>query len=395
MIFGGKLISGLEEGDIRNLLDKGVGESRVLDYKRDMYSSSDSDKRDLACDITALSNSNGGFLIIGVECDEEANKPVNIAGIDMGNAESRIESVCLDRIDEPLSNGRDYRSKLVPLSNSNRIVLVLQVFESLRAPHMVLFQKQRYFYVRHGRQNRPADINDLRGIFEKVNGYMTKAETFIAQREAHHRNPNGDGLGWITFSVVPLAMRKTLVRVGGDTLSWFRRTNLHQRARHGGFPVAGNLRPSKNGFSYIEKAALGKVKTRVDVFRNGTVELAFEVSPNIRGDRVVPNLWLAWTLLDSIYFSGQLYQFSQYYGDVRILFHFADPQGYMLTRKPTWQEYSEPFEENDLEAGGDFTSSQLLEEPERLLKDVMDQLSNAFGYLDSDCLDEQGHVLQG
>jgi len=395
MIFGGKSIHELEEADILALREKEIGESRVLDYKREMYTSGDADKRDLACDISAFANSSGGFLIVGVECDEEANKPTEITGIDKSNAESRIESVCLDRIDEPLSHGRDYRLQPVSLSSSDRVVLVIQVFESLRAPHMVSFQKQRYFYIRHGRQSRPADINDLRAIFEKVEGYMNKAEAFINERKAHQNNPNGDGLGWITFSVVPLAMRKTLVRVGGDTLSWFRRTNLHQRARHGGCPVAGNLRPSKNGFSYIEKAALGKVKTRVDVFRNGTVELAFEVSPNSRGDRVVPTLWLAWTLLDAIYFAGQLYQFSQYYGDVRILFNFADPQGYMLTRTHTWQEYSEPFEENNLEAGGDFTSSQLLEQPEeRVLKDIMDQLSNAFRYLDSDCFDEQGHVLQ-
>ena len=392
MIFGGKSIQDLEESDIQSLKEREVGESRILDYKGEMYSNSDGDKRDLACDITALANSSGGFLIVGVECDEEANRPTEIIGIDQTNAESRVESVCLDRVDEPLSNGRDYRLRVVPESNSSRVVLIIQVFESLRAPHMVSFQKQRYFYVRHGKQNRPADINDIRAIFEKVHGYMSRAESFIVERRPHHRNPNGDGFGWITFSIVPLAMAKTLVKVDQETHSWFGRTSLHPRAGFGGFPSAGNLRPSKIGFSYIEKASASKIRSRVDVFRNGSVELGIEVKTEREDGRIIPTLWFAWTLLAGLHFAGQLYQFFQYYGDVRTLLRFSDAQGYRLVRRE--YRYSQPFEESDLEAAVDSNLSQLLEHPERVLKAVMDQLSNAFEYLESDCFDEQGHVLQ-
>ncbi len=392
MIFGGKSIQDLQESDIQSLKEREVGESRILDYKGEMYSNSDGDKRDLACDITAFANSSGGFLIVGVECDEEANRPTEIIGIDQTNAESRVESVCLDRVDEPLSNGRDYRLRVVPQSNSSRVVLIVQVFESLRAPHMVSFQKQRYFYVRHGKQNRPADISDIRAIFEKVHGYMSRAESFIVERRSHHGNPNGDGFGWITFSIVPLAMEKTLVKVDQETYSWFGRTSLHPRAGFGGFPSAGNLRPSPIGFSYIEKASASKIRSRVDVFRNGSVELGIEVKSHGEDGRIIPTLWLAWTLLAGLHFAGQLYQFFQYYGDVRTLLRFSDAQGYRLVRRE--YRHSQPFEESDLEAAVDSNLTQLLEHPERVLKAVMDQLSNAFGYLGSDCFDEQGHVLE-
>jgi hypothetical protein len=93
-----------------------------------------------------------------------------------------------------------------------------------------------------------------------------------------------------------------------------------------------------------------------------------------------------------LHFAGQLYQFFQYYGDVRTLLRFSDAQGYRLVRRE--YRYSQPFEESDLEAAVDSNLSQLLEHPERVLKAVMDQLSNAFVYLESDCFDEQGHVLQ-
>jgi len=55
---------------------------------------------------------------------------------------------------------------------------------------------------------------------------------------------------------------------------------------------------------------------------------------------------------------------------------------------------TQPFDENDIAAEVDCNSNHLVEQPERILKDVMDQLSNAFGYLESDCFDEEGHVSQ-
>lgn len=400
MIFGGKSIHELEEADIRALKEKEVGESRILDYKREMYSNSDADKRDLACDVSAFANSSGGFLIVGVECDEESNKPTEIIGIDKANTESRIESVCLDRVDEPLSHGRDYRLKAVSLQSSDKVVLVVQILESLRAPHMVSFQKQRYFYVRHGRQNRPADINDLRAIFDKVQGYMNKAESFVATRKAKHGNPNKNGFGWITLSAVPLVMRGDLVRVDADTSNWFR---LATRPRTGrsDFPGSGNLRPSINGFSYIDLAGADRVRSRLDVFRNGSVELGLDLTPlgvdlnQHRADeqRIIPSLWIALTFLDALYFVGQLYQFCEYYGEVRVVLHLTDARVYKLTDRVGWPGHSRLCGENEFEGGTDATTLELVEKPEKVLKAIMDRLSNAFGYMGSDCFDEQGQIL--
>jgi hypothetical protein len=380
VIFAGKPIQELAEADIRTLIEREVGESRILDYKREMYSNSDADKRDLACDISAFANSNGGFLIVGIECDEENNKPVEVVGVDNNGLEARIESVCLDRIDEPLSNGRDYRLEIIPLANTDHVVLVIQIFESLRAPHMVSFQKQRYFYVRHGRQSRPADINDLRALFEKVQGYMSKAEIFIAERKARPTNPNGDGFGWATLSVVPLMMRQDVVKVDRDTTyAWFNRAVRHPRAAHSVFPNPINLQPSRHGFSYEDRRnAAGRVSHRLVVFRNGSVELGMDLlNPNHPNWCVIPTSWLEPTFLDALYFAGQLYQFCDYYGEVRVLMRFIDAQGSTLPMP------SQPFGESELEDGVDTTSIQLFDQPEIDLKRIMKRLFNAFGLYQS------------
>lgn len=394
MIFAGKSIQELADDDIRALIEREVGESRILDYKREMYSNSDADKRDLACDISAFANANGGFLIIGIECDEESNKPVkDRIGIDSNGLEARIESVCLDRIDEPLSNGRDYRIKIVPLANTDRVVLVIQIYESLRAPHMVSFQRQRYFYVRHGRQNRPADINDLRAIFEKVQGYMNKAEIFITERKTRLTNPNGAGFGWATLSVVPLMMRRDLVKVDEDTYAWFTRVAVYQGVRYSGFPAPGNLTPSIHGFSYDDRSGTSRVSKQLNVFRNGSVELGVDLTPQDPNRRIVPTRWLAWTLLEALYFSGQLYRFCEYNGEVRALLRIVQAQGYRIQGRDFHFEHCKPFEGSELEDGTDTTSAQLLEQPEVALKGIMDRLFNAFGLYRSDCFDDQGQVL--
>lgn len=380
MIFAGKSIHELAEDDIHALIEREVGESRILDYKREMYSNSDADKRDLACDISAFANSNGGFLIVGIECDEERNKPVEVIGVDNNGLEARIESVCLDRIDEPLSNGRDYRIKIIPLANTDHVVPVIQIYESLRAPHMVSFQKQRYFYVRHGRQNRPADINDLRAIFEKVQGYMNKAEIFIAARKARSTNPNGDGFGWATLSVVPLMMRQDVVKVDRDTTyAWFTRAVRHPRAAHSVFPEPINLQPSRHGFSYEDRrSVVDRVSRRLVVFRNGSVELGVDLLNTLHPNwRLIDTRWFGPTFWDVLHFAGQLYQFCEYYGEVRVLMRFIDAQGSTLPMP------SQPFGENELEDGIDTTSVQLLDQPEIDLKRITDRLFNAFGLYQS------------
>lgn len=52
--------------DLLALVDSGVTESRILEYKAAMYGRDDQGRREALKDITAFANTDGGHLIIGI-----------------------------------------------------------------------------------------------------------------------------------------------------------------------------------------------------------------------------------------------------------------------------------------------------------------------------------------
>jgi predicted HTH transcriptional regulator len=71
----GKSVSSLVYEDVRSLTESTEVESVMLDYKK-TPAGTDREKGELAKDISAFANSQGGFLVIGVE--EKDEKPVDL-----------------------------------------------------------------------------------------------------------------------------------------------------------------------------------------------------------------------------------------------------------------------------------------------------------------------------
>jgi hypothetical protein len=69
-IFGADL-SELAETHLKGLVDGEVREDDDLDFKRDRYGGSDSQKREFAADIAAMANHRGGAIVIGVQDDRD------------------------------------------------------------------------------------------------------------------------------------------------------------------------------------------------------------------------------------------------------------------------------------------------------------------------------------
>lgn len=57
----------ITEKDLDELIDVGVPEGLIIEYKRDIYGKSDADKKEALKDISSFANSFGGHLIIGIE----------------------------------------------------------------------------------------------------------------------------------------------------------------------------------------------------------------------------------------------------------------------------------------------------------------------------------------
>jgi predicted HTH transcriptional regulator len=127
-----KPLASVTELDLKSLVTNAVEESDSLDYKLEMHASSDQDKKEMLHDVSAMANSRGGYILIGIREENEA--AVEIIGIEQAElAAERILSSSLSGIHERI-NGLD--AQPIPLA-SGRHILAIFVPPSTRMPHMV------------------------------------------------------------------------------------------------------------------------------------------------------------------------------------------------------------------------------------------------------------------
>jgi hypothetical protein len=69
------------EQHLRSLVTGAVREDADLDFKQESYGNSDSHRRDLAGDLTAMANSRGGIIIIGIR--DEADVAVELSPVEL------------------------------------------------------------------------------------------------------------------------------------------------------------------------------------------------------------------------------------------------------------------------------------------------------------------------
>ena len=172
-----KPLSDLNESDLMTLVQQSVEERETLDYKLEMYGTSDPEKREMLRDVSAMANARGGHLLIGVR--EENNIAVELVGIEEPQvAAERLMSSCLSGIHERM-HGLDVRS--IPL-RGGRSILAVFVPASTRKPHMVTFQQEDRFWIRHGQQKMRMSVDELREACSSVQNLTQSTLRFIEGR---------------------------------------------------------------------------------------------------------------------------------------------------------------------------------------------------------------------
>lgn len=178
----GKSFDAISEADLKDIVEiRRVREHVSLDYKRDPYPHGHNGAVDMLVDITAMANSRGGYIVIGVEEDdnEPDGTPKRLVGIENADIEANwIQSVCLSAIDERIS---DLRVREIPLANELQCIII-QIPNSLRKPHMVVHEKHRSFNMRHGRNNSRIGMQEVRSLILSMNSYQAPLKEFINSR---------------------------------------------------------------------------------------------------------------------------------------------------------------------------------------------------------------------
>ena len=141
----------------------GVAERRTLEYKRELPSPIDKDrKREFLADVTSFANSQGGDLIYGI--DAPKGVPTAIVGIaaDDWDAELlRWEAIIQDGV-EPRLPG--IRLQWIPVLEDRRVMLI-RIPPSPVGPHRITFSNWSRFYGRRSNAKYEMDAQELREAF--------------------------------------------------------------------------------------------------------------------------------------------------------------------------------------------------------------------------------------
>jgi predicted HTH transcriptional regulator len=149
MPFADKPPTQLTESDLAGLI--GIEpEGKSVDYKRDSVGSTDADKKEFLYDASSFANSQGGYLVFGM--DEAQGLPSQIVGISNPDPDKeilRLEQLLRAGVRPAISGVSTAAVRLA----SGGSAIVMRIPKSWNPPHQVTYQNVFRFYARDSNGN--------------------------------------------------------------------------------------------------------------------------------------------------------------------------------------------------------------------------------------------------
>jgi hypothetical protein len=180
MPFADRSPTQLTEADLVALI--GVEpEGKSLDYKRDSVGSTDADKKEFLYDATSFANSQGGYLVFGM--DEANGLPSQIVGISNTDPDKeilRLEQMLRAGVRPAISGVSTAAVRLA----SGGAAIIMRIPKSWNPPHQVTYQNVFRFYARDSNGKYMLDVDELRAVFSLSATVADKIRNFRIERSA-------------------------------------------------------------------------------------------------------------------------------------------------------------------------------------------------------------------
>lgn len=179
-------IGEIRELHLQRLIDDAVAESRELEFKRDRVGDDRDAKREFLKDVTAVANTFGGHLIIGIdERDGIADRLAGITGYKSDSEKLRLLQLLPDSV-EPSLVGVQIQE--VPI-DAGGFALVFRIPRSWNPPHRVNMGCKAFF-LRNSAGVSEMDVHQLRAVFLGAAETEQRARSFRNERLQEIRIPN-------------------------------------------------------------------------------------------------------------------------------------------------------------------------------------------------------------
>jgi hypothetical protein len=257
------------EKELLRLVSDGVAESKTLEYKEALVLVTDEQKREFLSDVTALGNTDGGDLLLGMKADKGvAIDLIGLKGFVPDDSIAKIENLLRDAV-QPRLMGVQIRP--IPLQNGNTALLV-RVPRSFASPHMVRHQGVTRFCGRNSNGKYDLDIHELRSAFLANETQSERLKSYRLDRV--NRLAGGDapaamlGNSYIVLHVLPVIGLRAETKLSTQDFQRVRNSQdlqpIYSRGWGGSFTFEGLLVKSSAGE--------GRFHSYVQVTRNGFLE---------------------------------------------------------------------------------------------------------------------------
>ncbi|MGR3303436.1 MAG: AlbA family DNA-binding domain-containing protein [Candidatus Scalindua sp.] len=373
--------------DINTLVQDGVTESRTLDYKLKLHLATDGGNKEFLKDVSAFSNTMGGYLVYGIKEDEGV--PKSIQGVEVRDFDKfklHCENLLRSGVD-PVIRGVDFRA--IDLAGNKKIVII-EIPKSISSPHVVKIKKHFKFYGRNSGGVHQLEVDDLRKTFLASETLATKIRGF--------RN---DRLSKIVTGETPLLMCSGakivlhIIPVSSFELGkWY---DVGDNNTQDFPPITArgwNHRMNFDGLiTYLDTRDKGITYSYAQVFRNGIIEAidGYMLQDRNDGKKTIPSAAYEIRLIEGLkkYLSSIEKLGIEF--PVWICLSLLGVEGYTMALGPSyWLDDNYPIDRNELILPEIQVENN--ETPvEYILKPAFDLVWNACGFKNSYNYDEDGN----
>lgn len=176
------------EEELELFVTEKIPENRKLEYKKKLPSSGKN--KDLAKDLSAMANAEGGLLIYGIAEDDQGRAD-DLIPFELEDSPERINLVAQNNIDGPVS----LEEVKEIYSNDGEGYLVVKVPKSERTPHVI----NGAVWGRDTKGNKPLTRRDIGELFVESEGFVEEFNLTTTEpgriRPSIHKEPRPDSTG--------------------------------------------------------------------------------------------------------------------------------------------------------------------------------------------------------
>ena len=380
------------EADLTRLVNDGIVESKAIEYKEALVFVTDDQKRELLSDITALANTDGGDLVLGMRADKGvAIELVGLRSLVPDEAIGKIENLLRDFV-QPRLSGVQIRA--LHLASGNHALLV-RAPRSFSSPHMVRHQGVTRFCGRNSNGKYDLDVHELRSAFLASETMADRLKNFRIDRI----NKLASGTTPVTLTsqhllvlhIMPVVSARPDVKVSAAELRKLSGESLPRPIGSRGWGSTFNLDGLLVTSSWGDKSHHGFVQ----LYRNGFLESVESQLLNPRhevgnGERIIPSVAWEHHTMDAFpsYLAALIaLGFSPpYVASISIL----NVRGFMMyVDQHFCASGSHPVDRDHL-LTDEIMIESTAQKPHEVLRPLFDQVWNACGWSGSVNYDENG-----